>query len=389
MLTVGVVAGERSGDLLGASLIRAIKARRPDTVFVGVGGAAMEEAGCELLDDYSRLAVTGISEVLKHLPGLLAFRRRLVRTFGKRRPDVLIGIDAPDFNLGLEKRLKARGIPTVHYVSPSIWAWRQGRVKTVARAADRVLALLPFEPPLYRAHGVDAVFVGHPLADEIGAAPDQLAARKRLKLASGRKTLALLPGSRRNEIDRLAPVFLETAKRLSTRVPGLQVVVPMVSNAMAERFKALHAQLAPTVDVQVFSGRSRELMAAADAVMLASGTATLEAMLLQRPMVVAYRLSGLTRLIVRGFGLLKIDFVSLPNLLANREIVPELLQQRARPDLLTTAAATLLEDDAARQRQLAAFTPLIATLARGASARAADAVLDLAANGATPLAPMK
>ncbi|HET7370222.1 MAG TPA: lipid-A-disaccharide synthase [Gammaproteobacteria bacterium] len=378
MVTIGVVAGESSGDLLGAGLIKAIRTRRPDVRFVGVAGPAMAAAGCEVLADSDRLAVTGIVEVLEHLPGLLAFRRRLVRDFATLQPDVFVGIDSPDFNLGLETRLRARGLRTIQYVSPSIWAWRPGRIKTIAKAVDRVLALLPFEKALYDAAGVDAVFVGHPLADEIAAVPERAEARRELNLPAGRKILALLPGSRRNELDRLAPVFLETAARLTRQIPELIIAAPMASAALAAHFNSLRENEAGELDLRLFDGRSREVMAAADAVLLASGTAALEAMLLDRPMAVAYQLAPLTRAIVQGLGLLKIDHVSLPNLLAGREIVPEFLQERARADLLAPAMAALLEDPQARARQLDAFAPITANLARDASSRAAEAVLEMA-----------
>lgn len=377
MLTIALIAGESSGDILGAGLIEAIRIRRPDVRFIGVAGPKMIAAGCEALADSDRLAVTGIAEVVEHLPSLLAFRRGLVRQLSDLQPDVVVGIDSPDFNLGLETRLKMRGLRTVHYVSPSIWAWRAGRIKTVAKAVDRVLALLPFEKELYDAHGVDAVFVGHPLADEIAAVPDRAEARRRLDLPANRRILALLPGSRRNEMQRLGPIFLETARRLSEQFPDLLIAAPMASPALAKQFSALRAKRADSVDLRLIGGQSREVMAASDAVLLASGTAALEAMLLARPMVVAYRLAPLTRAIVQGLGLLKIDQVSLPNLLAGREIVPEFLQERARADLLAPTVAALLDDDNARSRQLDAFKPIAANLARDASGRAADAVLDM------------
>lgn len=379
-LTIGLVAGESSGDLLGAGLIEAIRARREGTRFVGVGGSAMAAAGCELIADYERLAVTGVAEVLAHLPALLRFRGRLRRIFVRAGVDAFVGIDSPDFNLGLERQIKKRGIPTVHYVSPSIWAWRAGRIKTVARAVDRVLTLLPFEKPLYDEHGVDAVFVGHPLVDEIAAVPARDQARRLLDLAPDRKLLALLPGSRRNEIERLAPIFLETANRLASRHPGLEFIAPMANDALAERFIALRDELTPRLDVTVIIRRSREAMAAADAVLLASGTAALEAMLLERPMAVAYRLSAASNAIIRGV-LLKIDRVSLPNLLAGRELVPEFLQERARPDLLLPVVDDLLYDDFVRERQRTAFAGLADQLGRDASGHAADAVLGIIERG--------
>lgn len=381
MLTVGLVAGESSGDLLAAALVEALRARRGDIRCIGVGGPAMAAAGCELIAAYERLAVTGLAEVLRHLPALLQFRRRLLREFVRLSPDVFVGIDSPDFNLGLETRLRRHGIRTVHYVSPSIWAWRAGRIKAVERAVDRVLTLLPFEKPLYDKAGIDAVFVGHPLVDEIGSVPERGEARRRLGLPAERKLLALMPGSRRNELQRLAPVFLETASRLAARHPELGMVAPMARQALAAQFGALRDNLAPRLDVRISIGRSREAMAAADAVLLASGTAALEAMLLKRPMAVAYRLAPLSRAIIGGFNLLKIEHVSLPNLLARRQVVPEFLQERARPDLLVPAVDELLFDAATRERQLSAFDALAAELGHNASARAAEAVLEVIGDG--------
>jgi lipid-A-disaccharide synthase len=378
VLTIALAAGESSGDLLGAGLIKAIRARYSNVRFVGIAGPKMAAAGCEVLADSDRLAITGFGEVIGQLPALLRFRRRLTREMIAARPDVFVGIDCPDFNLGFSARLKARGIRTIQYVSPSIWAWRPGRINEIARAVDRVLTLLPFEKALYDARGVDAVFVGHPLADEITPNPDRAEARRELDLPPERKILALLPGSRSNEIDRVAPVLLETAEQLAARLPDLVIVAPMASPALAERFIALREKRSGSIDLRLTQGASREVMAAADVVLLASGTATLETMLVGRPMVVAYRLAPLTLAIVRGLGLLKINRVSLPNLLAGREVVPEFLQERARPDLLVPAVAELLEDAAARARQLDEFVPIAANLARNASDVAAKAVLELA-----------
>lgn len=377
-MRIGIVAGESSGDILGAGLIRAIKARVPKARFEGVAGPEMTSAGCEALYPAETLSVMGLTEVLKHLPELVSVRRRLKRHFLANPPDVFIGIDSPDFNLGLEQSLHRAGIRTVHYVSPSVWAWRARRVFKVGRATDLVLALLPFEPEFYSRHGFRAEFVGHPLADRLSPPADRSALRHHLHLPPQGKLLALLPGSRMSEVSRLLPLFLRTAQWLALERPELCFVIPAATPRLNQFIKFKLRALEPDLPVTVMEGHSREAMATADAVLLASGTAALEAMLLGCPTVVAYRLAPLTHAIIRGLGLLKIPYVSLPNLLAGRELVPEFLQARAVPDAMGEALLKLLEDPAARAAQLEGFKALAGVLKRGADERAADAVLALA-----------
>ena len=363
-MRIGIVAGESSGDILGAGLIRAIRARVPGARFVGVAGPEMLAAGCESLYPAETLSVMGLAEVLKHLPRLLSVRRSLRQHFLADPPDVFIGIDSPDFNLGLELKLRQAGIPTVHYVSPSVWAWRPGRIFKVGRAADLTLALLPFEPPLYAKHGFKAEFVGHPLADALAARPQRETLRAGLHLPVEGRVVALLPGSRFTEVERLGKLFLDTAQWLATRRPDVRFVVPAATPALNQLLKRLARSYGPDLPVTLVEGHSREVMGAADVVLLASGTATLEAMLLGCPMVVAYRLAPLSHAIIRGLRLLKIPYVALPNLLAGRELVPEFLQSRATPEFMGEALLTLLEDPVARAAQSEGFRALAGVLHR-------------------------
>ena len=379
-MRIGIVAGESSGDILGAGLIRAIRARVPDARFTGVAGPLMQAAGCEALYPAETLSVMGLAEVLRHLPRLLAVRRTLRKHFLAEPPDVFIGIDSPDFNLGLELTLRKAGIPTVHYVSPSVWAWRPRRVFKVGRAADLTLALLPFEPPFYAQHGFKAEFVGHPLADALAPPPDRDALRAGLHLPREGRVVALLPGSRFTEVERLGPLFLDTAQWLAARQPDLRFVIPAATPALNQLLKRLVRMHAPDMRVTLVEGHSREVLGAADAVLLASGTATLEAMLIGCPMVVAYRLAALSHAIVRGFRLLKIPYVALPNLLAGRELVPEFLQSRATAEFMGEALLTLLQDPAARAAQVEGGRALAGMLRRQADERAAEAVLALVAS---------
>lgn len=373
---IGIVAGEASGDILAAGLLRALHARLPGMHAEGVAGPGMIAAGCRELWPLEKLSVMGLVEVLAHLPELLRLRRDVVAHFTAEQPDVFIGVDAPDFNLGLELRLKRRGVKTVQYVSPSVWAWRQGRAAKIGQGTDLVLCLFPFEPEIYARHGVNAVFVGHPLADLIPDSVDAGAARSALGLPAKGKLLALLPGSRMSEVSRLADIFLETARWLRARDASLRFVVP----AATPKIRAWLEQRVQDSDrgsVVIVDGRSRDVMAAADVVLLASGTAALEAMLLKRPMVVSYRLSALTYFLVRALRLLRLPYVSLPNVLAGRKVVPECLQGNARAEVLGEELLSLLQDSAARAAQTDVFGELHAALRRDASARAADAVLEL------------
>ncbi len=335
-MRIALVAGEASGDLLGAGLIKELRARFPDAEFAGVGGPRMRAEGFDAWEDCGALAVMGLVEVLRHLPRLLSLRRKLSTRLLAWQPDVFIGIDAPDFNLGLERKLKRTGIRTVHYVSPSVWAWREGRAAKIADSADLVLCLFPMEPPIYARHGIPAVFVGHPLADSFPLHPDGLAERRALGLEAERPVLALLPGSRAGEIRRLLPTFLEAARLLSDLVPHLQVVIPAADAACRALIEAELGAGDPLRPV-LLDGQAHQAMMAADVVLLASGTAALEAMLAKRPMVVGYRISALTYRIVMALGMMKTNHYSLPNVLANEPIVPELMQGDCTPENLVAA----------------------------------------------------
>lgn len=378
-----LVAGEASGDILGAGLIAELRQRFPDAEFAGVGGDGMRAAGLDAWFDANELAVMGLAEVLRHLPRLLRLRRQLRERLLGWQPDVFIGIDAPDFNLGVERWLKQRGIRTVHYVSPSVWAWRENRAEKIGASADRVLCLFPMEPPIYARHGVDARFVGHPLADEMPLVPDRDAARAALSLAPDSPLLALLPGSRVGEINRLAGDFLGAAARVLAAEPRLRIVAPMASSHARQAFEQVLARhpdavaLAPALTI--IDGQARTLMRAADVILLASGTATLEAMLAKRPMVVAYKVAPLTHALVKGLGMLKVKHYSLPNVLAGEALVPELMQHDCTPDKLAEATLVLLRDPAAETALATRFLALHQQLRQDASARAADAVASLLA----------
>jgi lipid-A-disaccharide synthase len=382
-MRIALVAGEASGDLLGAGLIEQLRVRYPDAQFAGVGGDAMRAAGLDAWHDASELAVMGLAEVLRHLPRLLRLRSGLRRRVLAWKPDVFIGIDAPDFNLGLEQWLKQRGVRTVHYVSPSVWAWREKRAERIGRSADLVLCLFPMEPEIYARHGVDARFVGHPLADTMPLEPDRHAARATLGLDPIRPLLALLPGSRVGEIERVGPDFLAAAARVLAVVPDLQVVAPMASmqarSAFERVLKAHPDAAALSAALRTIIGHARTLMAASDVILLASGTATLEAMLAKRPMVVGYRIAPLTHAIVKGMGMLKVDRYALPNVLAGDTLVPELMQDDCTPEKLADAVLHWLRDPSAVAALQPRYRDLHVQLRRDASARAADAIVELVA----------
>jgi len=374
---VAMVAGELSGDLLGAGLIAALRARYPQARFSGIGGPEMLAQGFHTVAPLERLAVMGLVEVLSHLPELLRIRRALHQHWLADPPQVFVGIDAPDFNLGLERRLRARGVPTVHYVSPSVWAWRPWRVRKIARAVSLMLTLLPFEAAFYRDHGVPVRHVGHPLADAIPLRSDPLLARQSLHLdwPAEAKVVALLPGSRLGEISRLGPVFLETARWLHARRPELRFLIPAATRRLHEVLTALRDQSAPALPLALVQGHSRAAMAAADVVLLASGTATLEAMLLKRPMVVAYRVAPATAWIARR--LLTVSHFALPNLLAGRELVPEFIQEAATAANLGPAVLRWLDETVTREALTAEFDVLHDQLRRDASRQAATAIAEL------------
>ncbi|MBX8588513.1 lipid-A-disaccharide synthase [Pseudomonas cichorii] len=368
-LRIALVAGEASGDILGSGLMRAIKARHPDVEFMGVGGPLMEAEGMISSFPMERLSVMGLVEVLGRLRELLARRKLLVQTLIDEKPDVFIGIDAPDFTLNVELQLRRAGIKTVHYVSPSVWAWRQKRVLKIREGCDLMLTLLPFEARFYEEKGVPVRFVGHPLADTIPLESDRPAARAELGLGDG-PVVALMPGSRGGEVGRLGSLFFDTAERLLAQRPDLRFVLPCASpQRRAQVEQLLQGRDLP---VTLLDGRSHVALAACDTVLIASGTATLEALLYKRPMVVAYRLAPLTFWILKR--LVKSPYVSLPNLLAQRLLVPELLQDDATPEALARTLLPLLDDG---QAQTAGFDEIHRTLRRDASNQAADAVLSL------------
>ncbi|MCW0452085.1 Lipid-A-disaccharide synthase [Xanthomonas sacchari] len=377
-LRIALVAGEASGDLLGAGLIEALRARYPDAEFAGVGGEAMRQAGCQTWFDASELAVMGLLEVLRHLPRLLKLRRALRERLLAWRPDVFVGIDAPDFNLGVERWLKQRGLRTVHYVSPSVWAWREQRAAKIGASADRVLCLFPMEPPIYAKHGVDARFVGHPMADAIALHEDRGAARASLGVAADVPVLAVLPGSRLGEIGKLGDTFFAAAAQVLQQLPHARVLVPAANAACKALIEEQLARSAlPAAATQVLDGHARTALLAADAVLLASGTATLEAMLVKRPMVVGYKVAPLTYRIVKALGLLKVDRYALPNILAGRDLAPELMQDACTPDGLAAALLHWLRNPQAVAALQPEYERLHLLLRQDASARAADAVLEL------------
>jgi lipid-A-disaccharide synthase len=379
MLRIGIVANEASGDILGAALAREIRKRVPEVRFVGVAGPRMQEEGCETLFAMERLSVMGLMEVLGQLRELLGLRRELVRYFVENPPDVFIGVDAPDFNLGLERRLRGAGIRTVHMVSPTVWAWRPGRVKSIRRSVDLMLSVFPFEETFLREHGVPARYVGHPLADEIPIEIDRDGARRALGLPQAGSILALLPGSRMGEVERLAGPFIETAARCLAARPDLLFVVPLVNARLRERFSQVLAQLAPDLPITLVDGRSREVLAAADVVLTASGTATLETLLTKRPMVVAYRVHPISYHLVKQLGLVKVPYIAMANLLAEKDLAPEFIQDRCRADLLAPAVLAFL-DDAERVAEIQAeYRRIHLWLRQDAAASAAQAVLDLLA----------
>lgn len=378
-LRIALCAGEASGDGLGAGLIAALKARFPHAEFAGIGGDAMRAAGCDTWFDANELAVMGLAEVLRHLPRLLRLRKAFRQRVLDWKPDVYIGIDAPDFNLGIERWLKERGVRTVHYVSPSVWAWREKRAEKIGRSADRVLCLFPMEPPIYAKHGVDARFVGHPMADDIPLQPDRAAARAALGLSSDAPVLAVLPGSRLGEIGRLAPAFFEAARRVAGQIPGLQIVVPAANAACKQALETQLAAHGADEAWHLLDGHAREAMIASDVVLLASGTATLEAMLCKRPMVVGYRIAPLTYRIVKGLGLLKVERYALPNVLAGEDIAPELMQDDCTPEQLSAAILRWFREPDAVAALQPIYVRLHEQLRQDASASAADAVAALVA----------
>lgn len=374
-LKIGLIAGEHSGDILGADLIRALKLQHPDAIFYGIGGARMRAEGFQAIFDMEELAVMGIVEVLGRLPRLLQVRKEILQHFYNDRPDVFVGIDAPDFNLPVELKLKNAGIKTVHYVSPSVWAWRHKRIFKIAKATNLVLSLLPFEKAFYDKYQVPCQFVGHTLADQMPLYPEKSVEKVALGFAAERPLLALMPGSRSNEIKLLAPGFFAAATQLLAEQPDLQLVCNMVTPEKAVLYQKIKAELAPDLPVTLLIGQARATLTSADAVFIASGTATLEAMLAKTPMVVAYKTNWLTFQIAKR--MVKLQHVSLPNLLANQALVTELLQDAATPEALVAAMRPLLQADASAVS--AEFLNIHQQLRCDASSQAAKAILELIA----------
>ena len=379
-LRVGLVAGEASGDTLGADLIHALRCLAPDVQFFGVAGPKMQAAGCEVWEPSESLAVMGLFEVLRDLPRLVRLLARIRDRFLAARPDVFVGIDAPDTNLRLARRLHAAGIPTVQYVSPQVWAWRQGRARSMRESVDLVLCLLPFEKSFYDQHGIPAEFVGHPLADAIPLTVDRQAARTALKIDANAQVVALLPGSRRGEVTRLARDFAATARWLAAQRPQLVFVAPMASAAAREIFARELGLHAPGVEVLLIDGQAQTALIAADVVMVASGTASLETALCKRPMVVVYRLGAMTVWMLRRLNLVKTKFFAQPNLLADRRVVGEYFQDEIVPESIGAELLMWLDDAERRSALEAEFSQIHAVLRRDAGVRAAQAVVALLAS---------
>lgn len=380
VLRIGIIAGEHSGDILGAGLIKAIKAINPNVQFEGIAGPRMKALGCHSYFAMEELAVMGIFEVLPKLKRLLNIKKEIVQHFVNNPPDVFIGIDAPDFNLRVEKPLKEAGIKTVQYVSPSVWAWRKKRIFKIADATNLVLALLPFEKAFYDEHQVPCKFVGHTLADELPLVVDQDEARNKLGLSQTDKVLALLPGSRGSEVKVLSEPYIQSAKLLKKKIPELKIVVPFVNDKRKTEFCDFAQKLAPELDFIMLNGQSREAMQAADAILLASGTATLEAMFFKKPMVVGYRLKPLTYHLLNTFFTFDIKYFSLPNLLADDALVPELFQAQLTADNLVEKLEPYLLEDQTKLKKT--FMKMHETLRLDASNEAAKAVLELIKQGA-------
>lgn len=372
-LRIGIVVGELSGDTLGEGLIKAIQQQHPDAEFVGIGGPKMMALGCQSLFNMEELAVMGLVEVLGRLPRLLRVKKELVKYFTSNPPDVFIGIDAPDFNLRLERTLKDSGIKTVHYVSPSVWAWRQKRIFSIQAATNLVLAFLPFEKAFYDKFDVPCEFIGHTLADSIPMQTEKAAARTALNLSQDKKWLAVLPGSRGSELAMLCEPFIQTCQKLHRQYPDLGFVVALVNDKRRQQFEQAWQDLAPELEFQLVNDTAHNVIAASDAVLLASGTVALECMLIKRPMVVGYKVNAITAWIAKK--LVKTDYVSLPNILAEQELVKELLLEDCTPDKLFEAVSELLDSD--NQALIEKFTEMHHWIRKGADQQAANAVLKL------------
>lgn len=376
MLKIGIVAGEPSGDHLGADLVRAIKKTRPDIELIGIGGKELEAEGCRSLFPMERLSVMGIVEVARRFFELLGIRRKLKQYFITNPPDVFIGIDAPDFNLPLERFLRRNDIKTVHYVSPSVWAWRQGRLKNIAKSVDLMLTLFPFEKQYYDNHNIPALYTGHPLARNLPEQSDRQEAINILGLDPDEKYIAILPGSRNGEIKRITPAFLDACKLCSRERPELKFIAGLLNQESEQLFLHIRDNVVPEVEIKTFINNSHAVMAAASLILVASGTATLEAMLVKRPMVVGYKVNRLTALLIRM--MLKIPYVSLPNLLANERIVPEHLQDECNGNNLSYSMLKWLEDAEARKDLMDKFSCIHKQLLQPESSYIAGSIIALA-----------
>ena len=376
---IALVAGEVSGDILGAGLIRALKVKYPNAHFVGIAGERMIAEGCETLVDMEEIAVMGLAEIVKHLPRLLKIRKMVVETMSAQKPDIFIGIDAPEFNLYVEDKLKAQGIKTVHYVSPSVWAWRQKRIYKIARATDLVLAFLPFEKAFYDRFNVPCRFVGHTMADSIPLKPDRHEACNVLNIDEKQRYMAILVGSRSAEVELLSTPFLQTALRLKEKFPDLKFLVPLINQKRRQQFEQFKARLAPDLDMILLDGNARQAMIAAEVTLLASGTAALECMLCKSPMVVGYRMKPLTYFLAKH--LVKTPYISLPNLLADEMLVPEMIQEDCTAEKLTEKLIPYLEQDESavqnRHVLIQRFTDLHQQIQCDADKQAAQSVIDL------------
>ncbi|MSP99867.1 MAG: lipid-A-disaccharide synthase [Methylotenera sp.] len=373
MLRIGIVAGEASGDLLGSHLIQALRTKRTDIEFVGIAGPKMIREGAQSLFPIERLSVRGYIEVIKHLYGLLRLRRQLLKYFLNNRLDLFIGIDAPDFNFWLERKLKNKGIQTIHYVSPSIWAWRKNRLKKIKRAVTHMLALFPFEPSLYAQAGIPVTYVGHPLADILPMEPDTTTAREGLKLKSTALVVAMLPGSRQSEVQQHAALFVKTAKLIYAEQANAVFLVPLITRETRQIFDLAIFHEEMSLPIQILFGHAHEAMEAADIIIVASGTATLEAALLKKPMVISYRMSHLSWKILKHMRLQ--PYVGLPNILAGKFVVPELLQDDATPEKLAEAALKLVSDTHYSAEIKAEFTKIHLSLRQNTAEKSADVIL--------------
>ena len=381
--TIAIVAGEVSGDILGAGLIRELKAVYPNAKFIGIAGQQMLAEGCETLVDMEEIAVMGLVEILKHLPRLLKIRKNIVQHFSHHKPDIFIGIDAPEFNLYVEDKLKAQGIKTIHYVSPSVWAWRQNRIHKIARATNMVLAFLPFEKAFYDKFNVPCRFIGHTMADAIPLQPDRSAACQALNLNENQRYVAILVGSRGAEVEMLTEPFVKTALMLKEKHPDLKFLVPLINQKRRNQFEQICVQISPHLsddDFILLDGKARQAMIVADATLLASGTAALECMLCKSPMVVGYRMKPLTYWLAKH--LVKTPYVSLPNLLVNDMLVPEMIQEDCTPKKLAEKMEPYLGESAVENRRvlIERFTELHQLVRKNADKQAAQAVVDLLGN---------